>query len=84
MSEQLERARGRGLNSRRFEGRRVEVTALRSRGRAGFEVDVVFEVGERARVEVRGVAVTGVRGRRVERQEAGAGQEAGPQKQTEQ
>ncbi|PKH89654.1 hypothetical protein CRG98_049901, partial [Punica granatum] len=78
----LERARGRGLNSRRLEGRGGEVAALRSRGRAtraGFEVNVVSEVGERARIEVREVAVTGVRGRRVERQETGARQEAGPQ-----
>ncbi|PKI50223.1 hypothetical protein CRG98_029296 [Punica granatum] len=37
----LERARGQGLNSRRFEGREVEVAALKSRGRAGFEVDVI-------------------------------------------
>ncbi|PKH92408.1 hypothetical protein CRG98_049853, partial [Punica granatum] len=68
--------------SRRLEGRGGEVAALRSRSRAtraGFEVDVVSKVGERARVEVRGVAVTGVRGRKVERQETGAGQEAGPQ-----
>ncbi|PKI46448.1 hypothetical protein CRG98_033146 [Punica granatum] len=60
----LERARGRGLNSRRLEGRGGEVAALRSWSRAtraGFEVDVVSEVGERPRVEVRGVAVTGVR-----------------------